>query len=119
VLFIAQLEPQSSTEELFNRLTARIAEIKRDVSGLKLDVSTLNLDVCNLKETINKIESSKDGKNKTIFGRKDLDDKYNKIMERLAKLSQDSNERAEYWKTNYPDIYEEVWGKKSLDQNNC
>lgn len=39
-------------------------------------------------------------------------------MERLAKLSEDSNERAEYWKTNYPDIYEEVWLKKSLDEDN-
>ncbi|MBN2396519.1 MAG: hypothetical protein JXC36_08705 [Candidatus Atribacteria bacterium] len=115
---MAQLEPQSSTEELFNKLASRIAEIKRDVIELKLDVSTSNLDVGNLKEAINKIESSKDGKNKTILGRKDLDDKYNKIMERLAKLSQESNERAEYWKTNYPDIYEEVWLKKSLDQNN-
>jgi hypothetical protein len=85
---------------------------------LKLDLSILKLDVVGLKKTINKIESSEEGKNKTIFGRKDLDDKYNQIMERLAKLSQDSNERAEYWKTNYPDIYEEVWGKKSLDQDN-
>jgi len=87
---MAQLEPQSSIEELFNKLASRIAEIKRDVIELKLDVSTLNLDVCNLKETINKIESSKDGKNKTRFGRKDLDEKYNQIMERLAKLSEDS-----------------------------
>jgi hypothetical protein len=39
-------------------------------------------------------------------------------MERLDKLVQRSNKRLEYWKTNYPDIYEEIWVQKSLNKNN-
>jgi len=115
---MAQSEPQSLSEELLAKLASEIAEIRKDVIELKLDVSILKLDVFNLTEAINNKESRKDIKNKKVFERKDLDEKYNQIMERLAKLAQSSNERIQYWKTNYPDIYEEVWGQKLLDQNN-